>query len=94
MLFTSIEFLLFFFPIVLTIYFIIPSKAKNFWLLVSSLFFYAWGEPDFVLIMVFSICFNYIMALAIDKLFSGKNFRKGVLFLSIFVNLGILMIFK
>ena len=94
MLFTSIEFLLFFFPIVLTIYFIIPSKVKNFWLLVSSLFFYAWGEPDFVLIMVFSICFNYIMALAIDKLFSGKNFRKGVLFLSIFVNLGILMIFK
>ena len=67
MLFTSIEFLLFFLPVVLLINFIIPRKLKNCWLLFASLFFYAWGEPDFVLIFLFSIVFNFVMALVIDR---------------------------
>lgn len=67
MLFTSIEFLLFFLPVVVFLHFIIPKRFRNFWLLLSSLFFYAWGEPDFVLVMFFSIIFNFVMAKIIEK---------------------------
>ena len=63
MLFTSMEFLFLFFPIVLAGYFFLPMKAKNYWLLLVSLFFYAWGEPVFIFCMLFSIGFNYVAAL-------------------------------
>ena len=55
MLFSSLEFLLFFFPIVFAVYYFLPIIARNYWLLLSSLFFYAWGEPSFVVIMIASI---------------------------------------
>lgn len=94
MLFTSIEFLLLFLPIVLTINFIIPQKVKNYWLLLASLAFYAWGEPDFVLIMLFSIVFNYVMALVIERQRLNQGGRKIILILDVLANLGILLIFK
>lgn len=94
MLFTSIEFLLFFLPFVLIIYFIIPKIVKNCWLLLASLFFYAWGEPDFVLVMLFSIGFNYIMALIIEWQETARGGRKVALIVDATVNLGILVVFK
>lgn len=94
MLFTSIEFLLFFLPVVLLINFIIPRKLKNCWLLFASLFFYAWGEPDFVLILLFSIVFNFVMALVIDRQDSNITLKKIALMVAVFVNLGILAVFK
>lgn len=92
MLFTSIEFLLFFLPVVVFLHFIIPKRFRNFWLLLSSLFFYAWGEPDFVLVMFFSIIFNFVMAKIIEK--SRGGVKKYILVIDISVNLGILVIFK
>ena len=68
MLFSSMEFLLFFFPIVFGLYFLLPLKARNYWLLLASLFFYAWGEPSFVFVMIFSIVVNYLLALRIEEL--------------------------
>lgn len=94
MLFTSMEFLFLFFPIVLTVYFFLPSKARNYWLLLASLFFYAWGEPVFVLIMLFSIGFNYLAALRIEELGNRRGVRKLMLAITVVVNLGILFVFK
>lgn len=115
MLFSSIIFLYFFLPIVFIIYFglrLIEKKKKishsitNYWLLLASLFFYAWGEPKFVFIMIGSIIFNYLMALIIDKapkahtnLISSKKPRWGgtnecALVVDIVGNLSILFVFK
>lgn len=94
MLFTSLEFLLFFFPITLGVYFFLPHMMRNYWLLLASLFFYAWGEPTFVLIMLFSILCNYFAALRIEEMKSGSTARKLYLALTVCINLGILFIFK
>ena len=94
MLFTSNEFLLVFLPVVLIINFIAPRKIKNLWLLLASLFFYSWGEPDYVLILLFSITFNYEIALLIERSDSNITLKKHVLVFDVFVNLGILAVFK
>ena len=59
MLFSSIPFLYYFLPTVLIVYFLVPKCLKNTVLLVSSLFFYYWGEPKYVILMVFSILAFY-----------------------------------
>ena len=53
MVFSSLEFLFFFLPIVLLLYYVVPYKIKNIVLLVASLIFYAWGEPVYVFLMIF-----------------------------------------
>ena len=55
MLFSSIPFLYYFLPAVLTAYFLAPGKAKNTVLLLFSLLFYGWGEPKLVFLMLFTI---------------------------------------
>ena len=58
MLFSSIEFLYYFLPIVLIGYFLLPKQLRNGWLLLVSLVFYAWGEPKLVWVMLCSIVLN------------------------------------
>ncbi len=94
MLFTSLEFLLVFFPIALGVYYILPHKARNYWLLLASLFFYAWGEPAFVFGLMFSILFNYLLALRIDEMPVGGKGRKWMLAFTIAGNVVFLGIFK
>lgn len=94
MLFSSLEFLLLFLPITAVIYFIIPKCIKNYWLLVVSLIFYAWGEPKFVFIMSGSIAFNYGAAILVEKYRSESRRKKAVLIISVVFNLGLLFIFK
>ena len=94
MVFSSITFLYFFLPVVLLIYFISPKKLKNIILLVSGLFFYAWGEPVYVLIMLFSSFVDYIAGLAIDKYDDDPKKRTIALLASLIVNLGLLGVFK
>ena len=67
MLFTSISFLYYFLPIVLAIYFIVPKKAKNFILFVASMFFYFYGEPKYIFLMLIEILVAYVGAILIDK---------------------------
>lgn len=94
MLFSSITFLLFFFPTVLILYYILPSIVyRNTVLLVFSLFFYAWGEPKYVLLMLASIVFNYNAGLFIVKNSSFKK-KKVVLAIAVLVNLSVLFVFK
>ena len=89
MVFTSISFIYYFLPIVLVVYFILPNKFKNMVLLLSSIFFYFYGEPKYILLMIIEIAIAYFSALLIDK---HKN--KGILALSIFIHILFLCIFK
>ena len=96
MLFSSQVFLYFFLPITLIIYYLSPRKFRNFILLVASLIFYAWGEPVYILIMLFSTVFDYVNGLLIDK-FQKENknrYAKIVLIVSVVGNLSILGFFK
>ena len=63
MLFTSINFLYYFLPIVLVLYFIVPKKAKNFVLFIASMTFYFYGEPKYILLMLAEIVVAYIGAI-------------------------------
>lgn len=92
MVFSSSVFLIVFLPITLLAYFLVPAKfikARNSVLLAASLIFYGWGEPKYILIMLFSIVFNYVCGLA-----AGKNRSKAVLALCVFGNLALLGYFK
>jgi len=92
MLFPSTPFLFLFLPTTLLIYYVFLRrnfKLKNIFLLVASLFFYAWGEPRFVFVMILSIAANYGFGRLVDK-----NRRKLWLALMLCFNLGILFIFK
>ena len=60
MIFSSVFFIFVFLPVTLLIYFVAPKPGKNVVLLISSLIFYAWGEPVYIILMMFSIIYNYI----------------------------------
>ena len=59
MVFSTIVFLCMFLPITIILYYVMPKALKNYFLLAASLFFYAWGEPKYLLVMLFSIFCNY-----------------------------------
>lgn len=94
MLFSSTVFLFYFLPIVLGLYFISPRPIKNTILLVASLFFYAWGEPRFVLIMLASIAMNYVFGLLVDRDRHQEKKIKLWMTLMVLGNLGMLGVFK
>ena len=95
MVFSSLIFLCVFLPLLLIIYYLIPSKKtyayKNIILLIFSLIFYAWGEPIYVLIMLFSSIVDYTIGLLMTKY---KKKKKVFVILSIIINLSMLGIFK
>ncbi|MDI9216992.1 MBOAT family O-acyltransferase [Clostridium tertium] len=93
MVFSSMVFLWVFLPAVLIIYYFIDKKYKNLVLLISSLIFYSFGEPKYILLMVLSIIINYIFGILVDR---EENLlkRKLILALSVFINLAILGYFK
>ena len=93
MLFSSVPFLYYFLPIVLIAYFLVPGKGKNAVLLLSSLFFYGWGEPKLLALMVFTIALFYGCGLAIGKA-RQKRWKKFWLLVSVVVSIGLLGIFK
>ena len=94
MLFTSLEFLLFFLPIVVAVNILLPRKCQNIWLFIASVFFYAWGEPTFVVIMLASIAINYLLALRLDENRGNKVILNLILGLDISINLGIMFVYK
>ena len=96
MVFSSFVFLLAFLLIVLFLHYICPGRGRNVVLLVASLIFYAWGEPVYVLIMLFSTVFDYTNGILIEH-FQKKNCpgkAKVVLIIDLCGNLGILGFFK
>jgi len=91
MVFSSAVFLWLFLPIVFCINLILPSKLSNIFLLLASLFFYAWGEPVYVVLMLFTILVNWLIGIAVSK---TQNYKKVFLILGIAVDLSILGFFK
>ena len=67
MVFSSIPFIFFFLPVFLILYYLVPYKVKNILLLIFSLIFYAWGEPIYILLMIFSSVVDYTNGRMIEK---------------------------
>ena len=93
MVFSSIFFLLYFLPIFLLGYYFIDKKYKNYWVLVSSIFFYAWGAPKFIFVVLGATILDFFI---VNKIYSSKTSRtkKRWLVLSLMLNLGLLAYFK
>ncbi len=94
MVFSDLTFLYLFLPIVLVVYALCPKiGVKNIWLLLASLFFYAWGEPVWVLLMIFTAGVNFFFGARIHKS-PGKPHAKRYLIYAVAINLLLLGIFK
>lgn len=91
MVFSSISFLFYFLPVVLLCYFLASRKAKNFVLLVASLFFYFYGEPKYILVFLASIGLNYFFGRKIED---SKQHKKLYLIIDLILNFGMLFYFK
>lgn len=90
MVFSSLVFLCIFFPVIFCLHSIVPSiRVRNILLILASLFFYAFGEPVYVILMVISAFLNYLCAALM-----GKTNRKAVLIAAVVINIGILCAFK
>lgn len=94
MVFSSMSFLFAFLPLVLLLYYASPIKIKNIIILVSGLIFYAWGEPFYVLIMLFSTLVDYTAGLVMHKFDHNKKARLACLLTSVIINIGLLSVFK
>ena len=97
MLFSSTIFIFGFLPAVLFFYYVLLRKsrtAQNLLLTLMSLFFYAWGEPVFVLVMIAVIVLNYFFALLVDKYREQKKRAKLIISATLVSNLSIFFVFK
>ena len=94
MIFSSIPFLFFFFPLFILLYFTLPFKYKNYILLLFSLIFYAWGEPIYILVMIFSSIVDFINGKNIEKYKDDNKKKKIYLIISIIINISLLGFFK
>ncbi|MGN1001642.1 MAG: MBOAT family O-acyltransferase [Oscillospiraceae bacterium] len=93
MLFSSISFLYVFLPVTLLVYFLVPRRWKNAVLLLASLVFYFFGEPVYVLLLLFSSLSDWAHSLYIEK-HRGTKRAKGALVSSLVINLAMLGFFK
>ncbi len=96
MVFSSLLFMFRFLPLVLILYYVLPAKFRNIILFLFSLFFYAWGEPVYVFLMLCSITVDFFAGKNINRLLqkNKRNIAKKVLLLSVVYNLGVLGFFK
>lgn len=94
MVFSSLLFLFYFLPAVLLLYYLVPRPLKNLVLLSMSLFFYAWGEPIYIVLMIFSSVVDYTHGILIDRFRHEKNKARWFVLSSIVINLSLLAFFK
>lgn len=96
MVFSSLLFLFRFLPLVLLIYYIMPRKLRNLTLFIASLFFYAWGEPVYVVIMLFSTIVDYTHGRMVNTYIKReqRNKAKWIVASSMIINLCLLGFFK
>ena len=94
MVFSSLTFLYIFLPVTLVIYYIVPKQLRNLFILISGLFFYAWGEPIYVFVLIASTMIDYFAGLVIYKAGDRQALRKLALVISMVMNLSLLGFFK
>ena len=88
MVFSSIVFLCIFFPAVILCYYLCPKSLRNLFLLLASLLFYAWGEPKYILIMLFSTVFDYCNGRLLEYFEVKKKDTDKVRYCSLYDNKG------
>ena len=94
MVFSSPLFLFLFLPLALTVYLLLPRVGgRNFWLLLVSLIFYAWGEVGFMVLLLASTLANYVLGLWVDRS-ADPGQRKRAVAVAVIINLGLLAFFK
>src|ERR1039458_1965632 len=94
MVFSSPLFLFLFLPVVLTVYFLLPGlRARNTWLLLVSLLFYAWGEVGFILLLLVSTLVNFELGKWVERS-EEISVRKKAVAVAVIVNVGFLAFFK
>lgn len=91
--FNSIDFMLFF-PIVVALYFVMPRKLRQFWLLAASYFFYMSWNAGYAVLIAFSTLVTFFGGIVIEKFQNGVKQKKMILILCLSINLGILFLFK
>lgn len=94
MLINSLNFIFAFLPVMLILYYVVPEKWKNIVLVLFSIYFYAWGEPVYVILMLFSAVLHYVMALEIKRQKESGKGAKGTLIFTIVLDIFILCFFK
>ncbi|OPA73971.1 transcriptional regulator [Paenibacillus selenitireducens] len=94
MVFSSVVFLFYFLPFTLLIYFAAPRRWKNLALLLISLVFYAWGEPVYIALLLFSAVIDYANGLLLDHFSDRPGWKRLTLIFSLAVNVGVLCFFK
>ena len=94
MVFSSLIFLFRFLPVFLILYYLVPFRFKNFVLFVGSLVFYAWGEPRYAILVLFSILINYTLTRFMCSYEPGSRKRKAMFLLAIAYDVGMLLVFK
>lgn len=92
MLFSSLTFLLWFLPLVLIIHFALPQRLRNGFLLLASLFFYAWGEISYLPLILVVLILNVFFGILIDR--SEGRLRKAMMILAVVFNIGTLVFYK
>lgn len=90
MIFTSIDFFLFLIPTFLLFY-LIPSRFRNYFLIIVSLIFYAFAKVEYTILIILLVILNYLIGLGINN---NSTRRDGYLYLSLFINLGVLVFYK
>ena len=93
MVFSSIVFLVYFLPVFLLVYYIADAKYKNAIILIGSIFFYAWGAPKFIFVILFTTLMDFYLVTWMDRIEDTRK-RKLLLLLSVCVNIGLLFYFK
>lgn len=93
MVFSSILFLLYFLPVFMLVYVLLPQKAKNYWVLLVSILFYAWGAPNFLYVVLCTSILDFYLVRALYKSEKPQH-KKILLTTSLVLNLGLLAYFK
>ena len=94
MAFHELSFLFLFFPVAMVLYVLMPKAGRNALLVLLSLVFFAWGSPEYVLLLVLLILFNYFTGLQLDALKGQEKARKLVLWSAVAADLLLLGFFK
>lgn len=94
MVFSSLIFLFAYLPLVLGIYYLVPRRFRNAFLLIANIIFYGWGEPVYILLMAVCTAINFLCGYLIDKYRQDTRKAKLFLVLSVVVSLGLLAVFK
>lgn len=94
MVFSSLSFLTLFLPLTILLYFAVPRRFRNLLLFLASLIFYAWGEPVYIVLMLFSSVVDYSHGLLLEKFDGRPGVRRALLISSVAINLSLLGFFK